>query len=149
MESKSIMSQILQSNKQLRIGLYDFEGRNDLELSFCRGDIITVISQDSSGWWKGSFDSKTGTFPEPYTAPVKEAVILFNIPPIPEVPHALTIEKNQVVYLINKENPDWWRVFYQKKEGFVPSSFIKEKDETNWQAIAMYNFTTEVIFFQF
>lgn len=131
----------MNSGKELRIALFDFEARNELELSFQRGDVISVISSDPSGWWKGSLNSKIGNFPEPYTTSTKELLVLFDIPPFQEVSHTLVIPKNQVIHLRNKENKDWWRVFWQKKEGFIPSSYVKEKGEENWPAVAMYNFT--------
>jgi hypothetical protein len=45
--------------------LYSFEGARADNLSFKEGDIITVLSQDPGGWWRGStLDGKIGIFPK-------------------------------------------------------------------------------------
>ena len=42
---------------------YDFEARNSDELSLDRGDIVTLLEQSDSGWWKGDLNGKIGVFP--------------------------------------------------------------------------------------
>ncbi len=37
------------------------------------GDIITVLMEDKSGWWKGSLGGKVGLFPSNFTQPVDAA----------------------------------------------------------------------------
>src|SRR5690606_9540360 len=44
------------------------EARNQGELSFKKGDIITVFSKDDSGWWKGSLGGVQGLFPSNFTS---------------------------------------------------------------------------------
>ena len=45
--------------------MYDFTARENSELSFKVGDIITVTSQDGE-WWKGEINGKKGEFPSNY-----------------------------------------------------------------------------------
>nr|CAG8565350.1 2655_t:CDS:10 [Entrophospora candida] len=54
------------SNKEKRLARieYDYEAREDDELSLEKGGIITVIEQGEGGWWKGDLNGKTGIFPE-------------------------------------------------------------------------------------
>lgn len=47
--------------------LYDYNGRNDKELSFKRGDIIQVIEKTPDhNWWDGFHDGKRGFIPVAY-----------------------------------------------------------------------------------
>ncbi|KAI0226050.1 hypothetical protein L0F63_005456, partial [Massospora cicadina] len=54
--------------KETAVALYDYEASQSSDLSFKRGDIITIekktVSQND--WWKGSLDGKTGDFPANY-----------------------------------------------------------------------------------
>jgi len=47
------------------IALYDFQAREPGDLSFAKGDIITVIekSDSSSDWWTGQVKGHQGLFP--------------------------------------------------------------------------------------
>ena len=51
---------------------YDFTARNSAELSLRKGDIISVLDKDESGWWLGmrEIDGKEiyGMFPGNYVA---------------------------------------------------------------------------------
>eukprot|EP01132_Coremiostelium_polycephalum_P004026 gene4026-5037_t len=51
--------------KQAR-ALYDYVGSDATELDFFSGDIISVIDEDDSGWWRGELDGRTGLFPSNY-----------------------------------------------------------------------------------
>ena len=33
------------------VGIYDFDGRRDGELSFKKGDLLYIISTDEVDWW--------------------------------------------------------------------------------------------------
>jgi len=53
--------------------LYEFQARNDKELSIKPGEIINII--DNSGeWWSGELDGKVGIFPGNYVT-IKKPVI--------------------------------------------------------------------------
>ena len=45
---------------------FDFEGRTRRELTFKKGDIITLIHRKSVDWWEGSLSGKTGLVPDKY-----------------------------------------------------------------------------------
>lgn len=42
----------------------DYLPRDRSLLSFHKGEIVTIISRDASGWWKGKIDDKVGQFPK-------------------------------------------------------------------------------------
>lgn len=46
--------------------LYQYVGQDVDELSFNVGDIIDIILEDISGWWKGRLRGKEGLFPGNY-----------------------------------------------------------------------------------
>lgn len=45
------------------IALYDYQSQCEDELSFAKGDVITIISKDHSDWWKGTIEGRVGIFP--------------------------------------------------------------------------------------
>lgn len=52
--------------------MYDLISNEQNELSFKKGDIITVIDQVYKDWWKGSLNGKIGIFPINYVSEIKE-----------------------------------------------------------------------------
>ncbi|KAK1876416.1 Rho guanine nucleotide exchange factor 7 [Dissostichus eleginoides] len=50
---------------------FAFEQTNEDELSFSKGDIVTVIRQDDGGWWEGSCNGQSGWFPSNYVRELK------------------------------------------------------------------------------
>nr|XP_046238289.1 rho guanine nucleotide exchange factor 7b isoform X1 [Scatophagus argus] len=50
---------------------FAFKQTNEDELSFSKGDIITVIRQEDGGWWEGSLSGKCGWFPSNYVRELK------------------------------------------------------------------------------
>uniref|UniRef100_UPI0037E7F88A rho guanine nucleotide exchange factor 7b isoform X3 n=1 Tax=Semicossyphus pulcher TaxID=241346 RepID=UPI0037E7F88A len=50
---------------------FPFQQTNEDELSFCKGDIISVSRQEDGGWWEGSVNGKSGWFPSNYVRELK------------------------------------------------------------------------------
>uniref|UniRef100_A0A674CSG4 Osteoclast-stimulating factor 1 n=1 Tax=Salmo trutta TaxID=8032 RepID=A0A674CSG4_SALTR len=50
---------------------FQFKQNNEDELSFNKGDLISVSRQEEGGWWEGSLNGKTGWFPSNYVREVK------------------------------------------------------------------------------
>ncbi|CAN9498235.1 unnamed protein product [Ophioblennius macclurei] len=50
---------------------FPFQQTNEDELSFSKGDIISVNRQEDGGWWEGSLNGKTGWFPSNYVRELK------------------------------------------------------------------------------
>uniref|UniRef100_A0A671PBF8 Rho guanine nucleotide exchange factor 7-like n=1 Tax=Sinocyclocheilus anshuiensis TaxID=1608454 RepID=A0A671PBF8_9TELE len=60
------------SNTQLVVkARFNFQQTNEDELSFSKGDIISVTRTEEGGWWEGSLNGKTGWFPSNYVREVK------------------------------------------------------------------------------
>uniref|UniRef100_A0A673AQV8 Osteoclast-stimulating factor 1 n=1 Tax=Sphaeramia orbicularis TaxID=375764 RepID=A0A673AQV8_9TELE len=54
---------------------FPFQQTNEDELSFSKGDIISVSRQEEGGWWEGSFNGKTGWFPSNYVRELKGSAV--------------------------------------------------------------------------
>ncbi|PFH53392.1 hypothetical protein AMATHDRAFT_1447 [Amanita thiersii Skay4041] len=52
--------------------LYDYDSQDSSALSFRRGDIIEVLSQQPSGWWDGLLGDERGWFPSNYVVVISE-----------------------------------------------------------------------------
>lgn len=50
---------------------FAFQQTNEDELSFSKGDIISVSRQEEGGWWEGSLNGKSGWFPSNYVRELK------------------------------------------------------------------------------
>ena len=51
------------------VALYDYQAQRSDELSFMRGDLITVLYKDNDNWWMGELqDGSQGFFPANYVA---------------------------------------------------------------------------------
>lgn len=48
------------------IAQFDFTARSQRELSFKKGDLLTLYTQVSSDWWKGTKDGRDGLVPDKY-----------------------------------------------------------------------------------
>ncbi|XP_040004464.1 rho guanine nucleotide exchange factor 7a isoform X2 [Xiphias gladius] len=60
------------SGQQLLVkARFNFQQTNEDELTFAKGDIISVTRQEEGGWWEGMLNSKTGWFPSNYVREVK------------------------------------------------------------------------------
>uniref|UniRef100_A0A674B7F7 Osteoclast-stimulating factor 1 n=1 Tax=Salmo trutta TaxID=8032 RepID=A0A674B7F7_SALTR len=46
--------------------LYQYAGQDTDELSFDANDVIDLLNEDASGWWRGRFRGKEGLFPGNY-----------------------------------------------------------------------------------
>lgn len=51
--------------------IYSFKGKNNDELCFKKGDIITVTQKEEGGWWEGTLGETTGWFPSNYVTEYK------------------------------------------------------------------------------
>ncbi|XP_049426367.1 rho guanine nucleotide exchange factor 7-like isoform X3 [Epinephelus fuscoguttatus] len=50
---------------------FAFQQTNEDELSFSKGDIISVSRQEDGGWWEGSLNGNSGWFPSNYVRELK------------------------------------------------------------------------------
>uniref|UniRef100_A0A1I7RKS9 SH3 domain-containing protein n=1 Tax=Bursaphelenchus xylophilus TaxID=6326 RepID=A0A1I7RKS9_BURXY len=53
------------------IAKFNFEGKNNDELTFQKNDVITITQQIDGGWWEGSLEGHVGWFPSDYVGVIK------------------------------------------------------------------------------
>ncbi|XP_063168508.1 mitogen-activated protein kinase kinase kinase 10 [Candoia aspera] len=68
--------------------VFDYEATAEEELTLCRGDLVEVLSKDSSvsgdeGWWTGKLQDKVGIFPSSYVSSDPKYT---QVPPPLEIP---------------------------------------------------------------
>ncbi|XP_078147182.1 rho guanine nucleotide exchange factor 7b isoform X2 [Centroberyx gerrardi] len=63
---------------------FPFQQTNEDELSFAKGDIISVSRQEEGGWWEGSINGKTGWFPSNYARELKGSDKPVSVPDKPK-----------------------------------------------------------------
>ena len=49
--------------------VYDYDSEAPTELTIRENDIVTVITEDPSGWWKGELNGAVGLFPSNLAQP--------------------------------------------------------------------------------
>lgn len=60
------------SGQQLLVkARFNFQQTNEDELTFTKGNIISVTRQEEGGWWEGILNGKTGWFPSNYVREIK------------------------------------------------------------------------------
>lgn len=61
------------NRKRLRAD-FPYKANNKDELSFKKGDIITLVTEDGGdpGWWKGELNGKSGVFPDNFVTPLPQ-----------------------------------------------------------------------------
>lgn len=65
------------TNIERVMALYPYQAQNEDELSFEKGDVITVLAKDEAAWWKGELNGMSGVFPSNYVSPMCKYSFLF------------------------------------------------------------------------
>eukprot|EP00123_Amoebidium_parasiticum_P018148 comp24118_c0_seq1/m.43686 comp24118_c0_seq1/g.43686 ORF comp24118_c0_seq1/g.43686 comp24118_c0_seq1/m.43686 type:complete len:1454 (-) comp24118_c0_seq1:942-5303(-) len=106
-----------QNSQQMELvkAKYDYERKNDNELSFTKGMVIRVTSKEDGGWWKGECEGQgEGLFMSTYVEPLREAEGPAAEPASEEQAptfefklkeHTVTKLNNWQFQLVNKGNP--------------------------------------------
>ncbi|XP_014604025.1 PREDICTED: rho guanine nucleotide exchange factor 7 isoform X2 [Polistes canadensis] len=104
--------------------LFSFKGKNNDELCFKKGDIITITQTDDEGWWEGTLHDKTGWFPSNY---VKEhRVPVSSEKGLPESPVHQKLNRDIVI----KDIVDSERINVAELQGLV-TNFLQPLESSN------------------
>ncbi|KAF9920531.1 actin organization and endocytosis protein [Linnemannia zychae] len=118
--------------------LYAYAGQNEGELSVERGDIVDILEKHDPQWWKAQASSNAiGMLPVTYLEeyiegqplpeelPIGKAQVLYTY--AGESSEELSVEVGEMVDLMDKPDPLWWRVKNdQGRMGMLPSAYLKE-----------------------
>jgi hypothetical protein len=63
--------------------VYDYDSEAPTELTIRENDIVTVITEDPSGWWKGELNGAVGLFPSNFAQPYEDGVPYPRLLPTP------------------------------------------------------------------
>lgn len=106
---------------------FDHVPQDHLELALQKGDIIEILTEDDSGWWKASKLGKIGIVPAPYieklppNSQVAKAVFPFDAPE----PTDLKLVVGEFALLLSLDG-DWWEAQAHGDQGSVPSNYIEK-----------------------
>lgn len=64
---------VSKSSPEQVVALYTFVGQHDDELTFQKGETITVLSKDDPSWWKGELNGAIGLFPSNYVEAISKS----------------------------------------------------------------------------
>nr|XP_050852198.1 uncharacterized protein LOC127064741 isoform X1 [Vespula vulgaris] len=112
--------------------LFSFKGKNNDELCFKKGDIITITQTDDEGWWEGTLHDKTGWFPSNY---VKEHRVPDNGLSSVKVPSEKGLPESPVHQKLNrdiviKDIVDSERINVAELQGLV-TNFLQPLESSN------------------
>lgn len=74
---------------------YDYDAKDDDELSFKEGDILTIVKMESDGWCTGRLRGKNGLFPASFVKKHERAPA----PPPPTKPRKFSM--HLITYLMS------------------------------------------------
>ncbi|XP_021964596.1 intersectin-2 isoform X1 [Folsomia candida] len=140
--------------------LYDFEGRNEDELTFNAGDIIQKNDSvvPDPGWLAGIFNSHSGWFPESFVECISAEEAAISTPAVSHVPlpvqqsvevdgtigeyyvavypyesHEpgdLAFETGETIFVTHKEGEWWTGQIGSDRVGIFPANYVQPPDHT-------------------
>ncbi|XP_044575038.1 adapter molecule Crk-like isoform X2 [Cotesia glomerata] len=111
------------------IAKYDFEGNDQDDLPFRKGEILTIISKDEEQWWTAKNNvGQKGSIPVPYVQKYEEenpanAVDSAQAPVSQDSPVVTTIQQQQVTRRSNIQRT--LPAFAKVKQARVPNAYDK------------------------
>ncbi|XP_019848782.1 PREDICTED: LIM domain-binding protein 3-like [Amphimedon queenslandica] len=124
--------------------LYDFEAASPKEMSFKKGDVISLTEQVDSNWLKGTVNGQTGIFPVNFVKLLTQDDILLldsQIDPVEPPPlnllakakynftakssKELSFNKNDVITLVKQVDENWYEGCLGDEKGIVPVTFVQ------------------------
>ena len=120
--------------------LFKFEGQTEHELSFSPGESILLLRRIDENWVEGELNGKVGIFPNNHVrielgspSLSHESVLARSGKPYGIALYSfagscegdLTLEKGELVELLNSVGGGWMRGRAEDREGIFPSSFVE------------------------
>ncbi|XP_061191867.1 growth factor receptor-bound protein 2-like isoform X2 [Saccostrea echinata] len=61
-----VLKDMATNRKKRATAQYEFKAETEEELGFCKGDVVTILEEVDSNWWKGELHGQEGLFPAAY-----------------------------------------------------------------------------------
>ncbi|XP_067097402.1 intersectin-2a isoform X2 [Osmerus mordax] len=116
------------------------------QLSLSPGQLIVVLAKNSSGWWLGELQARgrkrqrgwfhsshvkllgpTSGKSTPAPVPVCQVIAMYDYTAANQ--DEMSFSKGQLISVLDKNNPDWWRGEVNGVTGLLPTNYIKMTTE--------------------
>lgn len=124
-------------NQPCARALYDFQSTEEGDLSFVKGDVISLVHELDENWMEGVFRGKRGSMPKNFLE------ILVPLPKLEdesvkfplakalhtceknEDPELLPFREGDVIFIIRKVDENWMEGIMAHQYGIVPINFLQ------------------------
>uniref|UniRef100_A0A673IC21 Intersectin-2-like n=1 Tax=Sinocyclocheilus rhinocerous TaxID=307959 RepID=A0A673IC21_9TELE len=112
------------------------------QLNLAPGQLILILTKNPSGWWLGELQARgkkrqKGWFPAshvkllgsnsgkstPASAAVGQVIAIYDYTAANE--DELSFSKSQVINVLDKSDPDWWKGELNGVTGLIPTNYVK------------------------
>jgi hypothetical protein len=105
-------------------GTYDFTAKKSSQLSYKKHDSLVILKKDGS-WWKARNKmGKEGVIPYNYVKEVFPSSFVALFPFRPRNSEEASLKQDDVVAVLDMDQPGWWLVSGPSGQGFVPSNHL-------------------------
>uniref|UniRef100_A0A669QRQ4 Intersectin-1 n=1 Tax=Phasianus colchicus TaxID=9054 RepID=A0A669QRQ4_PHACC len=116
------------------------------QLTLAPGQLILIRKKNPGGWWEGELQARgkkrqIGWFPANYVKLLSPGTKLFLYLTVCQVigmydytaqnDDELAFNKGQIINVLNKEDPDWWKGEVNGQVGLFPSNYVKLTTDTD------------------
>ena len=114
--------------------LYDFVAETERELSFQKGNILSVTGEVDDNWLRGEIEGRTGIFPQSYVeflanSNTERTRVRARYNFKAKHPSELTMLRGEVLELERSVDPNWVEVRLGERVGIVPVDYLELQDE--------------------
>uniref|UniRef100_H3C3D0 Intersectin 2a n=1 Tax=Tetraodon nigroviridis TaxID=99883 RepID=H3C3D0_TETNG len=112
------------------------------QLSLSPGQLIVVLAKNSTGWWLGELQARgkkrqrgwfhsscvkllspTSVKSSPSPLPVCQVIAMYDYAAANQ--DELSFSKGQLINILDKTNPDWWKGEVKGVTGLLPTNYVK------------------------
>ncbi|XP_068197871.1 intersectin-2a isoform X2 [Antennarius striatus] len=117
-------------------------------LRLCPGQLIVVLAKNSTGWWLGELQARgkkrqrgwfqstnvkllgpSSSKPSPSPLPVCQVIAMYDYTAANR--DELSFSKGQLISILDKTNPDWWKGDANGVTGLLPTNYVKMTTESD------------------
>ncbi|XP_034383836.1 intersectin-2-like [Cyclopterus lumpus] len=118
------------------------------QLHLSPGQLIVVLAKNSTGWWLGELQARgkkrqrgwfhsshvkllgpSSSKPSPSPLPVCQVIAMYDYTAANR--DELSFSKGQLISILDKTNPDWWKADINGVTGLLPTNYIKMTTESD------------------